>query len=73
MVSECEDFNILDAFRFLDVEGNKEVSLNDLKEKLKNEISWISVQRSGVGLEFNDADIIGFIQRYTVLDANDER
>ena len=73
LVADCEDFNILDAFRFLDLEGNKEVSLHDLKERLRNEISRISVQRTGVGLQFDDTDIISFIQRYTVVDASEDR
>lgn len=60
-MSDCEDFNILDAFRFLDIDGNKEVSLNDLKERLRNEISRINVHRTGYGLEFDDSDLIAFI------------
>jgi Ca2+-binding EF-hand superfamily protein len=42
LVSDSEDFNTIDAFRLLDVQGRGEVPLNDLRDILKNQISKVN-------------------------------
>jgi Ca2+-binding EF-hand superfamily protein len=42
LVSDSEDFNTIDAFRLLDVNGRGEVTLNDLRDILKNQISKVN-------------------------------
>jgi Ca2+-binding EF-hand superfamily protein len=42
LVSDSEDFNTIDAFRLLDVQGRGEVTLNDLRDILKNQISKVN-------------------------------
>lgn len=42
LVSDSEDFNTIDAFRLLDVHGRGEVTLNDLRDILKNQISKVN-------------------------------
>jgi hypothetical protein len=38
-----------------------------------NEISSISIERTGRGLEFSDTDLIAFIQRYAELKKSADR
>ena len=35
-MADSEDFNTIDAFRLLDIQGRGEVPLNDLRDILKN-------------------------------------
>ncbi len=73
LVSDSEDFNTIDAFRLLDIQGRGEVTLNDLKDILKNEVSKVNMERTGRGLEFSENELIAFIQRYTELQKNDDQ
>lgn len=49
------------------------MTLNDLRDILKNEISKVNLERTGRGLEFSENELVAFIQRYTELQKNDDK
>lgn len=62
LVLECEDFNTIDAFRFIDQEGNGAVTPQEIIRFLNNEY--------GNTIQFDINDLNLFVQRF---DKNDRQ